>query len=166
MRTAQLGSLGYARATSNVDFLINDGDLPSGNQWPWLDPPLPGYASKVPRPEPQPAARRCQRARERQFPGDGLPKPVAFPTVASAPKGEVPDVVEGPPVLPLAVLVELKLASGTSATHRAKDLADVQELIKAVGLPRECSGELNYSLKQAYVTLWDQVNAGRKAGLE
>ena len=59
------------------------------------------------------------------YPGDGKPKPVRFPD-----PGEV--AVRGAEValLPLAKLVELKLASGMSAPHRLRDLADVLELIR------------------------------------
>src|SRR5262249_4806215 len=52
------------------------------------------------------------------FPGDGNPKPVAFPDPGTI-------GVEGDRfrILPLTVLLELKLASGMTAPHRLKDLA-------------------------------------------
>ena len=54
------------------------------------------------------------------YPGDGKPKPVRFPDPATvAVRGE-----HGA-FLPLETLIELKLASGLSAPHRLKDLADV-----------------------------------------
>ena len=46
-------------------------------------------------------------------------------------------------LLPLPMLIELKLASGMTAPHRLKDLADVQELIRAARLPRELADELD-----------------------
>ena len=51
-----------------------------------------------------------------EFPGDGKPKPVAFPDPAEA-------AVPGRRValLSLNALVELKLASGISAPHRLKN---------------------------------------------
>src|SRR5262249_32739686 len=62
--------------------------------------------------------------------GDGKPKPVRFPDPAVvAVRGE-----HGA-FLPLETLIELKLASGLSAPHRLKDLADVLELIRAAALP-------------------------------
>src|SRR5260370_32260199 len=50
-----------------------------------------------------------------------LPKPVIFPDPAKA-------AVRGERValLPLPILIELKLASGMTAPHRLKDLADVR----------------------------------------
>jgi hypothetical protein len=62
------------------------------------------------------------------YPGDGKPKPVSFPDPAKV-------AVRGSRValLPLPKLIEL--ASGMSAPHRLKDLADVIELIRAASLP-------------------------------
>src|SRR5216684_318056 len=60
-----------------------------------------------------------------EYPGDGLPKPVRFPDPA-----DVAIEIDGIKTITLEKLVELKLASGMSAPHRLKDLADVQELIK------------------------------------
>src|SRR5438067_9463378 len=54
-----------------------------------------------------------------EFPGDGKPKPVAFPS----PK-EVSTIVSGVSFLKLPTLVELKLASGMTNPRRAKDLVD------------------------------------------
>lgn len=63
------------------------------------------------------------------FPGDGKPKPVAFPD---------PDTVaveiDGICYVNLPTLVELKLASGMTNPGRLRDLADVQELVRALGL--------------------------------
>lgn len=50
-----------------------------------------------------------------QFPGDDRPKPVVFPI----PRPDYPDA-DGLRVLPLEVLIELKLASGSSAPTAAR----------------------------------------------
>ena len=52
--------------------------------------------------------------------------------------------------------MELKLASGT-APHRLKDLADAQELIKALSLPRSFAGDLNPYVRQKFYELWDAI---------
>ncbi len=83
------------------------------------------------------------------FPGDGKPKPIAFPHPAQASL-----LVEGVRYLELGKLIELKLASGLSAPHRMKDLADVLELIRAVKLPRELGRELDESVRGKYDELW------------
>ncbi|HXT51731.1 MAG TPA: hypothetical protein VN811_11850 [Thermoanaerobaculia bacterium] len=84
-----------------------------------------------------------------EYPGDGKPKPVAFPDPGRA-------AVRGERValLPLPTILELKLASGISAPHRLKDLADVLEVIRALGLPRELGQELDASVRDKYDELW------------
>ena len=88
-----------------------------------------------------------------QFPGDGKPKPVAFPDPASS-----SIELDGIRYLRLPTLVELKLASGMSAAHRLKDLADVQELIKALQLPREFGDGLNPYVREKFTELWEAVH--------
>jgi hypothetical protein len=83
-----------------------------------------------------------------EFPDDGMPKPVCFPDPSEAVE------VEGLRILPLARVVELKLASGTSAAHRLRDLADVQELIKTRGLGEALAAHLDPSVRPAYLELW------------
>jgi hypothetical protein len=86
---------------------------------------------------------------EGEFPGDGKPKAVAFPSPSVA-------VQRGAlSLLPLEKLVELKLASGLSAAHRLKDLADVLELIKAAQLPRTLADQLDASVRAKYGELWE-----------
>ena len=84
-----------------------------------------------------------------EFPGDGLPKPVAFPDPARV-------AVEGERfrILSLPTLVELKLASGMTAPHRLKDLADVLELVRAAKLPAELAANLDPYVREKYLELW------------
>ena len=88
------------------------------------------------------------------YPGDGKPKPVAFPD----PVG-VTTEVEGIRYLTLPKLLELKLASGMTDSGRFKDLGDVQELIKAIALPRSFAEELDPYVRPRYTELWDGVQA-------
>jgi hypothetical protein len=85
------------------------------------------------------------------YPGDGKPKPVSFPR----PEGAMVEI-EGIPFLRLAVLIELKLASG-AAPGRRKDLGDVQELIRILHLPEGFSQQLNPSVRNMYQALWTEV---------
>jgi hypothetical protein len=57
-------------------------------------------------------------------------------------------------LLPLPKLIELKLASGLSAPHRLKDLADVLELIRALSLPMDLAASLDASVRGKYEELW------------
>ena len=72
------------------------------------------------------------------YPGDGLPKPVAFPDPAQA-------SIQGEQfrVLGLAALVELKLASAMSAPHRGGDFFDVVNLVRRGGAQADLREQLN-----------------------
>jgi hypothetical protein len=83
-----------------------------------------------------------------EFPGDGKPKPVAFPdpTAASI-------EIEGTSFLNLPALIELKLASGMTNPGRLRDLADVLELIRALSLSRQFADQLNPYVREKYLEL-------------
>src|SRR5262249_7327122 len=65
------------------------------------------------------------------YPGDGKPKPVVFPDPAA-----VPSVPGSVAFVPLTTLLELKIASGMTAPHRLRDLADALELIRVNACPK------------------------------
>jgi len=87
------------------------------------------------------------------YPGDGRPKPVAFPdpSIVFTERG-------GIRVIPMETLVELKLASGMSAPHRLRDLADVQDLITTLRLPLEFAERLNASVRETFLKLWNSAH--------
>ncbi len=87
-----------------------------------------------------------------QFPGDGKDKPVAFPDPALS-----SIEIDGIQFLRLENLVELKLASGMTNPGRLKDLADIQELIKALKLPRDFSERVHDYVRAKYLEMWDSV---------
>lgn len=90
-----------------------------------------------------------------EFPGDGKPKPVRFPD----PKDVAIDR-DGISVISLPKLIELKLASGLSAEHRRlRDLADVQDLIIALELPRALGEEIDPSVRDDFYRMWDAAQA-------
>jgi hypothetical protein len=85
------------------------------------------------------------------YPGDGKPKPVAFPDPAQAGID-----IGGMRVVALPKLVELKLASGmTGGVSRLKDFADVVELIRALAIPRAFGEQLNAYVQPKFFELWD-----------
>jgi hypothetical protein len=87
-----------------------------------------------------------------EYPGDGRPKPVRFPNPS-----EAISEIDGIKTITLEKLVELKLASGMSAPHRLKDLADVQELIKVKALTSEFANKLDPSVREKYLELHHAV---------
>jgi hypothetical protein len=84
-----------------------------------------------------------------EYPGDGNEKPVVFPDPAE-------EAVRGErfALLPLETLIELKLASGMTAPHRLRDLADVIELIKVNELAEKLAESLDPYVRDKYVELW------------
>ena len=144
-----LNEWGYRRVTVDVDVLL----APEGLSAFKADVLGRGYVEKF-------AGSRGLRDTEAgvnidvvlagEYPGDGKPKPVVFPDPAQA-------AIRGRRValLPLPKLIELKLASGLSAPHRLKDLADVLELIRQLSLPRETAESLDPSVRAKYEELWE-----------
>lgn len=88
------------------------------------------------------------------YPGDGKEKPVRFPD----PAGMTINVA-GISLLPLERFLDLKLASGMTAPHRRRDLADVQDLIRALQLPAEFAQSLHSSVQQVFGQLWQEAQA-------
>jgi hypothetical protein len=87
------------------------------------------------------------------FPGDGRPKPVAFPDpVDSAVE------IEGYRFLQLARLIEIKLASGMTNPRRGQDLVDVQRLIEHLDLPADYTAQLNPFVHDKYREIWNVVH--------
>jgi hypothetical protein len=143
-----LGAHGYERVTVDIDLLLTRDGLARFKE-AYLGR---GYVEKFPgskglRDTENGVAIDVLIAGE--FPGDGLPKPIAFPEPEQA-------AVAGERfrILALPVLLELKLASGMTAPHRLKDLADVLELVRAAGLPRDLAEKLNPYVKDKYLELW------------
>lgn len=143
-----LGAHGYERVTSDVDLLVTRDGLAKFKALHLGR----GYLEKF-------TGSKGLRDTENgvnidvliagDFPGDGLPKPVSFPEPAGA-------AIDGERfrILSLPILVQLKLASGMTAPHRLKDLADVLELIKAANLPAAFSDQLDPYVREKYVELW------------
>ena len=144
-----LNEYGYRRATSDVDVLLTPAGLAALKRRCLGR----GYLEKFP-------GSKGLRDTEHNvtvdvllagdFPGDGKPKPVRFPD-----PGEVALRGEHGAFLPLPRLLELKLASGISAPSRLKDLADVLELVRAIGIQRSMADELDPYVREKFLELWD-----------
>lgn len=92
-----------------------------------------------------------------EFPGDGKPKPVAFPIPAS-----VAEEIDGIRYINLQGLIELKLASGMTNSERMRDLADVIELIKALTLSLTFADTLHPYVQEKYKQLWSDAHPPAK----
>ncbi|HVS64307.1 MAG TPA: hypothetical protein VMT85_12490 [Thermoanaerobaculia bacterium] len=150
-----LNAHGYQRATADVDVLLTAEGLSR------LKEAVVGrgYVERFP-------GSRGLRDPENQvdidvviageYPGDGLEKPVSFPDPSLA-------ALEGERfrLLALGKLIELKIASGMTAPHRLRDLADVIELIRANDLTRELAAELDPYVREKYLELWAAATSAR-----
>lgn len=86
-------------------------------------------------------------------PGDGKTCPFCFPdptTVGERFEG----VWSGMRLLDLRALIELKLASWATASHRLRDGDDVIRLVKAHGLPQKYAGQLHEYVRDEFAKLW------------
>jgi predicted nucleotidyltransferase len=88
-----------------------------------------------------------------EYPGDGKPKPVSMPDPVTA-----SIEIDGIRFVTLEKLIELKLASGISAPHRLKDLADVQELIRIRKLDADFVEKLDPYVRPKYLELQEAVS--------
>ena len=86
-----------------------------------------------------------------EYPGDGKPKPVAFPNPS-----DVAIEIDGARYLNLPTIVELKLASGmTGGVARMKDFTDVVALIQTLVLSADFVDQLNPYVHDKYLELWN-----------
>lgn len=65
-------------------------------------------------------------------------------------------------MITLEHLIELKLASGLSAPHRLREVADVQDLIMALVLPLVLEEKLDQSVRAEYRRLWEIAQKARE----
>jgi hypothetical protein len=152
---------GYPRFTEDIDLILT----PEGLEVFHRELIGLGYATAFPG-----ARKRLRSTRDGvsievitsgDYPGDGLPKPVSFPKPLDA-----SIEIDGVRMVTLEKLVELKLASGMTASDRLKDLADVQELIKTRQLSAKFAERLDPYVRDKFLELHQAVLKGSSDNLE
>jgi predicted nucleotidyltransferase len=147
-----LNNYGYRRFTEDIDLLLTREGLEK------FQKELVGLGY---RPAFEGATKKFRTTEENvpveiitagEFPGDGKPKPVVFPA-----PNEHQTEIDGIKTLTLEKLIELKLASGMTARHRLKDLADVQEIIKIKDLQADYAEKLNPYVREKFLELQKAV---------
>ena len=147
-----LNSYGYRRFTEDIDLLLTSEGLEKFQR---------ELVGRGYRPAFEGATKKFRTTRENvtveiitagEFPGDGKPKPVVFPR-----PDESKSEIDGIKNVSLEKLVELKLASGMTAPHRLKDLADVQELIKIKNLTVDFAEKLDPFVRGKFLELQKAV---------
>lgn len=143
---------GYRRTTEDVDILVTSDGLKAVHE------SLVGAGY-------QPLYEKSKNLRDTRtgvriefivsggYPGDGKPKPVAFPEPAS-----VGVEIDGVRYATLPTLIELKLTSGMSSPGRLRDLADVQELIRVLNLPGSLADQLHPYVRKKFLELSESVH--------
>jgi len=144
---------GYRRYTEDVDVLVTKEDLKT------IHAKLEGLGYLPPHRHSKhlrdtELGVRIEFLTTGEYPGDGKPKPVAFP-----PPAEACFEADGVTYVDLPVLMELKLASGMTNPGRLRDLSDVMELIRVRELPADFADQLNPYVRDKFAELWSQ---GRK----
>ena len=143
---------GYRRFTEDIDVLMTPDTLAAFREHFVGRGYLPAFAGASKTFRDTQTGVRIEIITTGEYPGDGKPKAVSFPNPADARLER-----EGLWLITLEKLIELKLASGLSAPHRLKDLADVQELIARLKLPLELAEQLDASVRPEYQRLWDNA---------
>ena len=143
-----LNEYGHRRATVDVDVVLRDEDLLRFKARHLGR----GYVERVPGTGKLLDTEyevRVDVLSTGRFPGDGKPKPVAFPDPATT-------AIRGArfALLPLPLFLELKLASGMTAPHRLHDLADVLDLVRSARLPAEIAESLHPWVRDKFRELW------------
>jgi len=150
-----LFSFGFRRFTEDVDILVSPAGLREIHErLEGLGYVAPFTGSKQLRDTA--TGVRIEFLVAGQFPGDGKPKPIAFPDPAA-----VAVEIDGIKYLRLEKLIELKLASGMTNPGRLKDLADVQELIRVLKLEKDFQTRLDPYVQPKFLELLSGVEADR-----
>jgi hypothetical protein len=149
---------GYARMTEDIDVLITRHDLKK------LHDALEGKGYKrefagAKNLRDTNTLVKIEFVLTGDYPGSGKVQPVSFPKPADTD----PVMQDGVKFIGLARLVELKLASGMSGgADRAKDLVDVQQLIKTLSHSRTFSDQIHDYVRAKYQELWDALRSTEK----
>jgi len=146
--------LGVRRFTEDIDVLVRPGDMKAireelvGNGYAGV----PGTTRSVRDAE---TGVRIDFVMSGSYPGDGKPKPVAFPDPLRL------SGTSGIRVVDLKTFVELKLASGMTAPNRLQDLADVQRLIDVHHLSKKFAAQLHPYVRGKFTELAASMRHGR-----
>ena len=142
---------GYARTTVDVDILVTPEGLDAAHRSLEGLGYVRAFSGSRSLRDTQTGV-RIEFVVAGQYPGDGKPKPVAFPDPAAA-----ATEIDGLRFVKLPALIELKLASGMTNPGRLRDLADTQELIRVLKLPADYAEQLNPYVRAKFAELWAGV---------
>jgi len=154
---------GFYRVTDNIDLVLTAEGLAKFNREilgrggygiAGYDQAVPGSSRRL---RSYPGGVSIQIMTAGEYPGDGQPNPVSMPQPSTA-----SIEIDGINIVTFEKLIELKLASGMTAPHRLKDLADVQELIKIRGLQPEFAKRLDPYVREKFLELCETIRQSPK----
>jgi hypothetical protein len=149
---------GYPRFTEDIDLVLTPEGLEAFHReliGLGYDPAFPGAKKRL-RSTKDGVIIEVMTSGE--YPGDGKPKPVSIPEPFTA-----STEIDGIRIVTFEKLIELKLASGMTAPHRLKDLADVQELIKVRNLEKDFASRLNPYVRDKFLELSRSVEKSKNS---
>jgi hypothetical protein len=156
-----LARYGYQRMTVDIDLLLSPNGLARFQEECVGRGYVPAYSGATKSFRATGTGVRVDILTSGEYPGDGKPKPVVYPEPA-----EVAVEMDGVQVVKLEKLIEFKLASGISAPHRLRDLADVQDTISALKLPEDFADRLDPSVRAVYLDMWRRAQTAPSHGAE
>ncbi|HEY3242323.1 MAG TPA: hypothetical protein VGM03_03145 [Phycisphaerae bacterium] len=147
-----LNAFGYKRETVDVDVLVRPEGLRAFHEryvGLGYHPAFEGARKKLRNTR---TGVRVEFLTTGEYPGDGQPKPLAFPDPAA-----VYTIIDGVKVANLATLISLKIASGMTQPTRRLDLADAQKLIQVLGLDESFAEQLHEYVRPTFLTLLQEL---------
>jgi hypothetical protein len=144
-----IGLHGFLRVTNDVDLLTTNEGLDRIHErivGRGFVPAFPGARKRL---RDTATEVKVDIITSGEYPGDGKPKAVKFPDPSDSVE------LDGYTVLSLPRLIESKIVSGTTVDYRQlRDLADVQELISELKLPRSFAEQLDPTVRSEFDRLW------------
>lgn len=147
-----LNAFGYRRETIDVDVLVRPSDLENFRERFVGRGYVPAFAAARKTFRNTVTNTRVEFITTGEYPGDGKPKPVAFPDPS-----QVAIDIDGVRFVDLRTLVTLKLASGITQPTRRRDLADVQDLIRVLSLDRSFGESLDPFVRPMFEQLCSEL---------
>jgi hypothetical protein len=143
---------GYGRETVDVDVLVRPAGLQAIHEHLvglGYRPAFEGARKKL---RSTRTGVRVEFLTTGEYPGDGKPKPLAFPDPAA-----VYTIVDGVKVVNVPTLMALKIASGMTQPTRRLDLADAQKLIELLGLDESFADQLHEYVRPTFLMLLQEL---------
>lgn len=150
-----LNAYGYRRETVDVDVLVRPEGLESFRQKLVGKGYRPAFEGARETFRDTITGTQVDFIATGEYPGDGKPKPVAFPDPQSTSQD-----IDGVRFVTLPTLINLKLASGMTNPGRLRDLADVQDLIRILRLEKSFADSLDPYVRDTYLTLLNKLRQG------